>query len=470
MLSEILFRTYRLLISRRFAISLLIAISVLLLLGILLPSASYHEPSEMTNFSHKHPIIFELGKVFNPPTLTTSWTFLILTALLMLSTILCCIERIRNREYVDPYKEQPKLFRQKMKIELRSKPPEVFEASLKALRRHWWQLGPKRARDDFLFLEARKGAFGFWGSIIFHLGFLAILLGVIVSSQTRFMGSFLVVEGQQLTLLKRNFTQVYREPPGNYDLPGNLVYLRDFKANILKERFPVYYSADVAIAEQNGSVTSKTIMINQAIKHRDYSMLLRNYGFAPHMVLKSGKKTLLDAFINLRGRVAGSKDSFSVPGTKIEVRTVFYPNFNLTSSLVPRAPVYSVIVKDKGKRVFKGYLRKGKSIRFNDMVLSFPNWRYWAYFDVIRDHGIAMIFWGFVVSFIGLVFRFVMHDRQLSIRIKSVAAGSEVLISGRSRVFPVIFQEELGRLARAIEGSEQGGILSWARLKQYFSG
>src|SRR3990172_2021255 len=138
MLGELFARTYRLFISRRFAISLLIAISVLLFLGILLPNLSYHEPEEMVTFSQKHPILYELGKVFNPPTLTTSWTFLTLTALLMLSTVICCIERIRNREYQDPYASQPKFFRQKIKVELEAKPQDVRQAAIAALRRRFW--------------------------------------------------------------------------------------------------------------------------------------------------------------------------------------------------------------------------------------------------------------------------------------------------------------------------------------------
>src|SRR3990172_11988628 len=137
MLGEFWFRAYRLFISRRFAISLLIAISVLLFLGILLPNLSYHEPKEMVTFSKNHPILYELGRVFNPPTLTTSWTFLTLTALLMLSTILCCIERIRNREYKAPYATQPKFFRQKIKIQLEEKPQDVFKSSIAALRRRF---------------------------------------------------------------------------------------------------------------------------------------------------------------------------------------------------------------------------------------------------------------------------------------------------------------------------------------------
>lgn len=471
MLGELLFRVYRLFISRRFAISLLIAISVLLFLGILLPNLSYHKPEEMVRFSTNHPILFELGRAFNPPTLTTSWTFLTLTGLLLLSTVLCCIERIRNREYEDPYSSQPKFFRQKIKIELAAKPPVVFKSTVLALRQHWWQLGTKRAHGEFLFLEGRKGAYGFWGSIIFHLGFIIILLGVIVSSATRFSGRLLIAEGQEVPLLVRNLIEINKKPAGAFELPGTVFYLDRFIADIRQERFPVEYTANLKLAEANGTTLSESIRVNEAIKYRDLAILLQNYGFSPRMVLKAAKgKTLVDAYINLKGRQPGSRDSFDVPKTKIKIDTVFFPNFNITTSLVPREPVYAITVKEKGTKIFKGYLRKGKSVKFNGMTLSFPDLRYWAYFQVSRDLGLGALFWGFVISFAGLLLRFLFHDRQVSIRIKSVPNGTELLVSGRSRYFPVIFKEELGRLARSIEDERTGGILSWENLKHYFSG
>lgn len=450
----------------------MIAISVLLFLGIVLPTASYHEPGEMVSFSKNHPIIFELGKVFNPPNLTTSWTFLTLIALLMLSTVLCCIERIRGREYQNPYRSQPKLFRQKIKVEMKTAPTEVFQSSILALRRHLWQLGPKRAHKDFLFLEGRKGAYGFWGSIVYHLGFMIILLGVVISSSTRFTGNVLMAEGQELPLLIRNMTDIGRKPAGDYELPGNAVYLERFTADIRNERFPVEYTAYLKIAEANGNILSENIRVNQAIKYKDLAILLRNYGFAPRMVLKNGPKDmLLDAFVNLKGRRAGDPDSFSVPNKKITVNTVFYPNFARKASLVPEAPVYGVSVMEKGKQIFKGYLRKGHTVKLkNGMTLAFPEMRYWAYFQVSRDLGLGVLFWGFVISFAGLLLRFIFHDRQISIRIKSVPGGTELLVSGRSRYFPVIFREELTKLTASIDHNETGGILSWANLRQYFSG
>ncbi len=471
MFESILGRAYRLFISRRFAISLLIAVSFLLLMGILLPTLSYHEPSEMVSFSKEHPILFELGKVFNPPTLTTSWSFLFLTGLLMLSTVLCCFERIRNREYQDPYGKEPKFFRHKVEFSIASNAEDSMASSIATLRQYWWRLGKKRVRENGVFIEGRKGAFGFWGSIIFHLGFMIILVGVIMSSSTRFSGKFLVAEGQELPLLIENMTTVVREPAGGYELPGYPVYLESFKAEIVDERFPVEYRANLKVSEPSGIVTSKKILINEAIKINDIAILLENYGFAPHIMVKDPKgQTPLDAFINLRGRIAGSRDSFKVPKTKLSIDTIFFPNRKNKTSLVPQAPYYTITVKNKDKKVFQGDLHQGKSVKFDGYTMSFPETRYWAYFQVNRDLGIGVLFWGFMISFIGVVIRFVSHDRQVSIRLKSGASGTEVLVSGRSKYFPAIFKGELTKLAKSIEDEQTGGPLNWDNLKKYFSG
>lgn len=467
MLVELLTRSYRLFISRRFAVSLLIAISILLFLGIILPTLSYHEPSEMMVFEKNHPVLFELGKVFNPPTLTTSWTFLFLTGMLMLSTFLCCIERLRNREYRDPYTSLPKFFRHRLKLSLSAGPDEARERAAAVLRRRWWRLGPGRSHDDLMFLEGRKGAFGFWGSLVFHLGFLIILGGVIMSSLTRFSGTLLLAEGQETPLLSRNLMEVSRKPMLAYELPGVGVFLERFKADIRGNVFPVDYTADVVVFDAARRAVAKPIKVNQAVKHEEVSMLLRDYGFAPQLVLRDRRgKILGDAFFNLKKRRAGVRDSVRFPKTDVVVDTRFFPDYNLTSSVVPRSPAIAVEVKKKGSPVFKGLLRRGESVKFNGMTLGFPSLRYWAYFQVTRDLGLAVVFWGFVISFVGLVIRFFWHDRQLLIRIKPIEGGTELLISGRSKYFPTIFKEELKKVGALIETGPAGGVRDWVKPKQ----
>lgn len=460
---NLLKQLYRLLISRRFALVLLIAIGTLLLLSILLPNLSYHEPSEMAVFAKKHPILYQLGKTFNPPDLASSYTFIALNFVLILSTLLCSIERLRNREFKDPYGKEVKFFKHRYVMQVKGEAQNVRLKTEAVLKKRFWSLTKRLKRKDTLFLQAKKGKIGFWGSITFHLGFIFILIGVVVSALTRFSGTILITEGQELPFSKDSFTEIYKDAKVNFNFPAATISLANFKPTIVKERFPTDYDAYVSFVNlENGQVQNNIIGVNKAKKFGEFIILLQNYGFAPSWRLVDGSgKVLLNAYVNLRGREYGSRDSFEVPGSNITVATVWYPNYSNSSSIAPKEPVFNITVKNKGRLLYQGIIRQGQTVKFKGYQLTFNDVRHWAYLQVSRDKGLAVIFWAFVISSLGLAVRFISHDRQISVRIKPVNTKEvEVFISGRSRYFPVLFREELEKIGRATAKVIQGGDLT----------
>lgn len=453
-------RIYQLLISRRFALVLLIAIGTLLLLGILLPTLAYHEPSEMAVFAKKHPILFQLGKTFNPPDLASSYTFITLNFVLILSTLLCSIERLRNREFKDPYGKEVKFFKHKLTLVTKDEASTVRSKIETVLKIRFWRLEKKLKRKDTVFIQAKKGSVGFWGSITFHLGFIFILIGIVISALTRFSGTILIAEGQEIPFSQNNFTEVYKEAKVKFNFPPATINLVDFKPTIEKERFPTDYDAYVSFTNlETGRIQNSIIGVNKAKKFADYVFLLQNYGFAPgwQLVDKHGK-VILDAYVNLKGREYGSRDSFKVLGTNLSIDTIWYPNYSNSSSIIPKEPVFNITVKNKSGVIYKGIIRQGRTVKFKGYQLTFRDVRYWAYLQVSRDKGLGLIFWAFVISSLGLTFRFIFHDRQLSVRIKPTKNNeTELLISGRSRYFPVLFKEELVKIKRALEKMQGGG-------------
>jgi len=452
---------YRLLISRRFALVLLIAIGTLLLLGILLPTLAYHEPSEMAVFAKKHPILFQLGKTFNPPDLASSYTFIALNFVLILSTLLCSIERLRNREFKDPYGKQIKFFKHSHLMQVKGEAAEVRLKTEAVLKKRFWSITKRLKRKDTIFLQAKKGRLGFWGSITFHLGFIFIIIGIVISALTRFSGTILITQGQELPLSRENFLEIYKD--AKLKFPPATLTLANFKPTIVKERFPTDYDAYVSFVNlENGQIQNSTIGVNKAKKFGEFIFLLQNYGFAPGWRLTdSSGKVLLDAYVNLKGREYGSRDSFKVPGSSLTINTVWFPNYSNSSSIVPTEPAFNITVKDKGRLLYKGLIRQDRTVKFKGYQLTFNDVRYWAYLQVSRDKGLGIIFWAFVISSLGLTVRFISHDRQISVRIKPVKTKEvEVFISGRSRYFPVLFREELEKIGKATAKVMQGGDLT----------
>lgn len=456
-------KLWRIFVSKRFAIVLMIAMAILLLLGVLLPTLSYHQPEEMVEFAKKHPILFQMGKVFNPPVLASSWTFIILTSLILASTLICTIERLRNREFKDPFMPaEPKVFRQQLEFDSPNSPREIRLRAKKILAARRWQISNKDGERE-IFLEAEKGkVFGFWGSIVFHLGLLVIFVGAIASSLTRFNATILITEGQSLPMKEASFIEIVRKPRLDYQLPKAALYLNQFTARFQDERHPVDYTARVTLRDEQAASSQATIKVNEALEYKGLTFMLEEYGFAPLFVIKDKRgDILLDAYMNLRGRLPeSSKDFFTVPNTNLTITTRFFPDYYLSGgklgnrSPLPNNPAFLLTVKEKEKPIFRGLLAKGKEIKFSNLTLAFADLKYWAYFRLVKDLGVPIIFWGFIVGTLGLTVRFFFYERKIRMKISPYQDGSKVVLSGQSRYFPFLLKEELEKVASQIMSYE----------------
>lgn len=441
---------WRLFISRRFAIGLLIIISILLLLGILFPTLSYHTPEEMDVFQKEHPILYLLGSVFDPPNLVTSRAFIILTTLLFASTIICSIERIRNRNFRDPYAGTPEKFRSRKSAHAVELPEIVMEQAVSLLRADRWRQIETENEPSKVAVLGKKGSFGFWGSLVFHLGFLIILLGVIVSSNTRMNASLLIAEGQSIEIDESAFTTVTRRPKVLV-LPKFSIQMSRVETVWKKGIFPVDYSALLKIIDDEGRVKKVRAKVNKAVRYENMVFIMENFGYAPGFrALANDGEHVFEGYINLRGRQPGSRDSFEIPERNLTVETSFLPDKRDKQSLDPKNPVYYLKVKEGDQTQFEGAIEPGQTVSFKDLTLEFTELRKWVYFRVVRDFGVDILFWGFVVSFLGLVVRFFLHERTIKITIVPDGHGSKIMVSGKSQYFPAIFKEKVQQLAEQL--------------------
>ncbi len=438
---------WRLLISRRLAVGLLIIISVMLFLGIVLPVLSHHTPEEMEVFRREQPLLYRLGSTFDPPALVGSWSFIILTTLLFTSTVLCAIERIRNREFSDPYAGTPEYFRTRITLAAEHRPETLIERAASLLKAGRWRHIETAAGPEKTTIMGEKGSFGFWGSIVFHLGFLIILAGAIISAGTRLNASLLITEGQSIQLSEEAFTTVSSRPD-NLTLPPLGMKLSKVDAVWKEGIFPVDYTAFLRVTDKAGRTSSQRSKVNKALKVDGVTFILENFGYAPgfRAVDQSGQ-TVFEGFVNLKGREPGSKDSFEIPEKDLVIKTSFLPDKKDKQSLEPKNPVFYLKIDRAGEQIYEGVSEPGKPIRVGDLDLEFREMRRWVYFRVIRDRGVAVLFWGFVISFIGLVVRFFLHERTMKITVVERGRGSGIVVSGKSRYFPALFQEDIERMA-----------------------
>jgi len=253
-------KVIRILLSRRFAVYLLILMVVFLILGTSLPDINTMTPEETDAFRTGRPLLFQVSNALQMQSLISSPYFLVLPLLIFLSTTLCTVKRLIQRR-----KKEGGFYRET------SGPTtmDLVEISSLLSSEKWSVV---RKNDS---LVADKGGFGFWGSILFHLGLLTVFVAVVVSSLTQFSAELLLTEGFPVRLGKDAFVKIYKSR-GLSAIPSSLIELKRFVPFYEKDRFAKDFSAELLIDD-----IQKDVHVNRPIKIGGFQLSLHRFGFSP---------------------------------------------------------------------------------------------------------------------------------------------------------------------------------------------
>ncbi|MFC2072907.1 cytochrome c biogenesis protein ResB [Chloroflexota bacterium] len=383
----------------------------------------------------------------------SSWSFLTAVALLLLNTLACSITRISNllnkanRE--DERLDIAQVARLKNRAELQTQRPltEVISAVTATLHRCGYRVATRSGVESHLFGE--KGKLGEWGSIVFHLSFLVILLGILYSGVTRYVGSIVITEGQTVT-------EQHQE--------GFQIRLDKFQATYHEGRTGTDYVAHLTVLDEGYVVKKEQVRVNQPLTYQGTTFLLERYGFSPRFVLRDAAgEELFNSFVNLRMLPLDSEDSFTIPETEFVVWVKFYPDMIMdegkmtTDSLLPNNPVMSLIVSSDEKTLFTGPLALDDSAKFENVSLSFVDLRYWTQYRVVKDAGQALIFSGFWLSVTGLVVRYFFTQKRLWATIESQDGTTQIVLGGSASQFNSLYGEEFAKIVERMKKEIQHG-------------
>lgn len=300
-------------------------------------------------------------------------------------------------------------------------------------------------------LSARKGGWGWWGSILFHAGLLLLMAAGVLSAFTRFNGELLLTEGFPVVLGRGAFVA---PPEGRrVALPPETVELRRFIPTYAQGRFAEDFEARVAV---NGK--EHGLHVNRPLAIGAFQLNLNRYGFAPTFrITDASGRELLNATLEL-AVVGGEKDSFAIPGTPYRVETRFFPDFVAkggeigSQSPLPRAPVFWLTLSANGKRLGRTLVRLGRQEALGPLTVRFSGLAYWVDLFVTRDDGLWLFVAGFIAGLFGLAVRFLLPDKELTVTV----AEDLVTLTGWTRYCPAFFADELARLCAVIgEGGSQ---------------
>lgn len=392
----------------------------------------------------------------------SSWSFLTAIGLLLLNTLACSVTRISNLLNKSS-RERGKLnatevARLKNRAELESQRPrdEVIAVVKATLIRCGYRTVAHSGDRTSLFAE--RGRIGEWGSIVFHLSFLVLLLGILYSGMSRYVGLMVITEGQTVTEQRQDYLTTGKVPLLGERHQGFQIRLDRFQPTYYEGKTGIDYVADLTVLERGQEVRKERVRVNQPLTYKGTTFLLERYGFAPRFILTDAEgEEVFNSFVNLRVLAEGSEDFFTIPQAGLVVRARFYPDMVvvdgqlITKSLLPHNPVMFLVISDGGGTLFEGTVSLGEAAELGNMALSFAGLRYWTQYRVVKDAAETIIFGGFWLGVTGLAVRYLFIHKQLWAAIESKEGTTRIVLGGRASQFDSLYSEEFAKIVMRLE-------------------
>ena len=458
MKSELIGKTYRFLISRQFAVWSLVLLAVLLVVGGTLPDLSQLSAAELTELQQSRPFLHRISSNLQTRQLTRSPLFLVLPGAIWLSTALCMVRRLRrdNPRSARLLRSREADFEGAACVSIDRPIASAAERVLDLLQGRRWQT-EEVSENGAVRYFAQKGSQGFWGSVVFHLSMLIFLVGIIVSILGRFDAEMILTEGQTLAFAEDQMLRVNAKGSLTPELPGTLVSLERFESKFAQGKYPVDYAAHLKLVDGPLSIRDETVRVNGPVKHGRWQIFLHRYGFAPRFEIRDGAGGLLfDSFVNLIVLRPEQTDHFDVPSLGLRVDMRFFPDYAerngsaVSRSPTPENPVMRMRALADGESIGEADVSLGETAEFGAYRITFADLRYWAWFGVAYDPGYALIIIAFTSCVAGLAVRFGLSEKWLHVKVEERDDASVVSLTGCSRYFPALFENEIDGLCEQL--------------------
>lgn len=434
--------------SLRFTLLIISLLGVMFLLGLWIPQERIVSPEMLAKWQLSSPQVVAtlqwLGflNIYTSPTMLGLWAFFFLNLSLVMWQRLPLLKKriaISESRIADPATASGYSFRASFPL-----PADLDAATLVArLRRNRYAVLGDGA--GFFAVKNRLSPIAF---ALFHLSFFLVLVGGLTSVYTKFVGVLEVAEGETFQ------GEVERYVP---------------TPSLAKVGSPprVAFTVQSVVPQSvNGTATGLKVKLQDARGeqladvnrpyHDDHTtFVVDNVGPAPLFVVTDPQGKELDgAFMKLHV-MGGAADVFSLAG--YHFRAHFYPDYALGKNGKPETrsrefknPRFVIAVEHQGKPVTTGTLAAGDSLAFDNYKLVLRQMPLWVRFSVIKEQGLSIIYAGFAVASIAVIWRFLFYRRELMGVVREEEGERRLVVAGRSEFYKTLAEDEFRELIEKI--------------------
>lgn len=474
--------------SMRTALVLLLAVGVAAIFGSLFPQENI-SPQRVQQYFDQHPglapVLDRLGMfdVFGAP-----WFMAIYLALLTALTA-CLVPRLTaylRLVRARPHQPRPRLdhYRNYASFQASASPEQATEVVRRVLGRRRFRVAGHGSGE----LAAEKGYLREAASLVFHVSFLLLLLGLAYGKGFGYRGQATIVEGDTWADARINYDAF---TPGRFFTAGNLpqfsLRLDDFSNTFYDNLIPKQYTSRLTALDADGRATqAQKVTVNRPMTVDGVRVFQSDYGYTPVVRVRSPSGEVLQDGPVLSSREPAteiSNGAIRLPSLKPQVglqvvmftglRQVRLPNGQEQILNDPRlvnpvlvvlpykgdlnaSQAHSVFTLDFSGLSSAGnplILPLGRSGKFRDgLQVEFPALKQYTVLTLARDPGVPIVGVAAGMILLGLIPSLYVTRRRVWLRATPAAEGGvRVELAGLALQGKMAFVDEFKELARDVE-------------------
>jgi len=333
---------------------------------------------------------------------------------------------------------------------------------------------------------AREG-----GSLLFHVSFYVLLVGIVFGQLLGFTGQVGIVEGQAFTDAQVSY---WSYQPGRWfgsdDHRGFRLQLDQFNVDWYRDvelaGQPRLFQSDVTVTTPDGETYSDTVGGNDPLVVDGMKIHQLDWGYAPRVVVRQGDEVVHDGFVD------ANSDEFGWFPTAVKAPAAD-PDVGLEVVLVPWAPEgpegepiptgapwadepllfyrgwagdlqldvpQDVRELDTSRMALgpEGALRLGETVELpNDVTIEFAELRRWVGFQFSDRPTVPLLLVGALLALGGLIPALYAYRRRVWIGTTDLPDGRTLLVvAGRAFQRAEAFAEEFEELADDVRSAVDG--------------
>ena len=288
--------------------------------------------------------------------------------------------------------------------------------------------------------------------MLFHLSFFLILLGGLISVYTEFIGYVDLAQGESFNGdLNRYNASPYPEMPAIGSPPKVFITVKSIVPHVVHNT-PT--SIDVLLVDKKGR--THDVGINTPYKVGDTSFVFKHLGMAPLFVLKDASGKEIEGSYFKLDVLRMQPDRFTLGG--FNFTATFYPDFvpengkRATRSMEFNNPVFYLVVEKYGKKIAEGLVPKDGALEFPGYRLEMRDMPFWVRFYVIKQSGLPVLYAGFAIATIGVIWRLLFYRREIVGSVREQDGVKCLVVAGRSEYYKSLAEDEFNKLFETILG------------------